>query len=283
MHKSSILLSTKRLAGLSKKGKVGINQQEMLNSFNISINNKLREHNSSSETTRVISFNEWLGGLMDSDGSFSLSKLGYLSCEITLGVREVDSLYKIKKKFGGSVTKRSNVQTFRWRLHNRDLLRPFLESLNGHIYVKSEQYEKIMKLYLPNTSIKSISLESSEAWLSGFFEGDGYVNINSIQYQISISISQKKLPILDKLRGIYGGNIHFDKSWNGYTWQISNKEELIKMFEYFTLYPLKSKKNADLVSAMRFFRYKLLDYHLDDSRKDQLNHFIKLFQKRKKI
>lgn len=282
MRKSNNNTLTKNLAVLCKNDKIKINQQEMLNSFNISINKKLKEFNSSSETTRAISFNQWLGGLMDSSGSFCLSKKGYLSCEITLGMREVDSLYKIKKKFGGSVSKRAKTETIRWRLHKKDLLKPFLEMLNGHIYVKLDQYKTIMQLYSPEVLIKNLSFNSSGAWLSGFFEGVGYVNLNSNNYQISISISQKKLFILDKIKNIYGGDIYFDKSWDGYKWEISDKNDLIKMFEYFTLYPLKSQKNADLISVKRFFRYKLLDYHLDILKEKQLNHFIKLFQKRKK-
>ena len=49
------------------------------------------------------------------------------------------------------------------------------------------------------------------------------------------------------------------------------------------LFPLQSDKKADVLSGMRFFRYKLMNYHLDNSKKMKLNHFIHLFQKRKKI
>lgn len=255
----------------------------MLNDFNIIINKKLKEFNSSSETTRIISFNQWLGGLMDSDGTFSVSKKGYLNCEITLSLREIDSLFKIKSRFGGSVKIRSKSKFVRWRLHKKNLLINFLLAINGFVYLKYEKYESIMKLYLPDIEIKKINFENSGAWLSGFFEGDGYINLNSLTYQITISISQKNKFILEDIQRIYKGNIFFDKSWNGYKWEISNKEQLIKIFEYFTLYPLKSKKNADLISAKKFFRYKLLNYHLDNSKKSFLNHFIKLFQKRKKI
>ncbi len=48
----------KIISRISKNVKIGINQQEMLNDFNIRINKKLKEFNSSSETTRAISFNE---------------------------------------------------------------------------------------------------------------------------------------------------------------------------------------------------------------------------------
>jgi hypothetical protein len=140
-----------------------------------------------------------------------------------------------------------------------------------------------MKIYLPNEEIKLIDFKNSGGWLSGFFEGDGYVNLNSLTYQITLSISQKQINILENIQQIYGGNIYFDKSWNGYKWEISNKSELINIFKYFSLFPLRSSKNSDIISAKRFFRYKLLNYHLDETKQSMLNHFIKLFQKRKKI
>jgi len=177
---------------ISKKDKNKINQQEMLNFFNIKINKKLKELNSSSETTRIISFNQWLGGLMDSDGTFYLSKKNYLSCEITLSLRKINSLYKIKSKFGGSIKLRIKSNAFRWRLHKKELLINFLNTINGFIFLKKELYQKVMQIYLPNEKIKNIELKNSGAGLSGFFEGDGYVNLNSSTLQIIISISQKK-------------------------------------------------------------------------------------------
>ena len=34
---------------------------------------------------------------------FILTKKGYASCEITMGIRDKKALYEIKQKFGGSV------------------------------------------------------------------------------------------------------------------------------------------------------------------------------------
>jgi hypothetical protein len=59
---------------------------------------KGRRYNSylveTSETTRATlfnhtetKFNEWLAGLIDGDGSLLISKQGYISCEITMGLK----------------------------------------------------------------------------------------------------------------------------------------------------------------------------------------------------
>ena len=110
-----------------------------------------------------------------------------------------------------------------------------------------------------------------------------YVNINKNNYQITLSISQKNKEILDLILKEFGGSIHYDKSLHGYLWNVSSKKDLLFLFQYFTLYPLKSTKNIDIISAKRFFRYKLMNYHLDTLKYQKLNNFINLFQKRKKI
>ena len=130
---------------------------------------------------------------------------------------------------------------------------------------------------------KQVAFSKKSAWLSGFFEGGGYVNINRNTYQITLSIAQKKKDILFLIQLHFGGNIFYDKSWNGYKWEVSSQSDLENLFLYFTEYPLKSSKNCDLVSAKRFFRWKLKGYHKNNTKKKQLSHFINLFQKRKKI
>ncbi len=75
-----------------------------------------------SEAIRLLSyksdenkFNEWLGGLIDGDGSFILSKKGYASLEITMDIRDEHCLYLIKQKYGGSVKLRSGSKSLRYR------------------------------------------------------------------------------------------------------------------------------------------------------------------------
>lgn len=263
-----------------------INQQETLsltlNDFNIIINKRLTEFNDSSETTRVISFNQWLAGLMDADGCFYISKTNNLSCEIIVSLREVQALYKIKAIFGGSVYFRQRSNSYRWRLHKKEYLFCFLNKINGYIYIKTDKFKAALALF--NIIFKQIPLSFNNAWFSGFFEGVGYININrSNKYQITISVAQKSVDILNIISNIFNCSSSYDQSWNGYTLAISSEKDLVNLFEYFTLFPLKSNKNSDFVTAKRFFRYRLLKYHLDPSQYSRLNHFVDIFQQRKKI
>ena len=44
-----------------------------------------------------LKFRQWLAGLIDGDGCFSLSKKGYASLEITMDIRDERVKKKIKK------------------------------------------------------------------------------------------------------------------------------------------------------------------------------------------
>lgn len=272
----------KRKSQISENYNKVINQQEMLNFFNIEVNKQLKERNSSSETTRIISFNEWLGGLMDADGCFYFSKKGYLSCEITLSKREVIALYKIKAIYGGSIIFREKLNCYRWRLHKKELLKNFLNALNGNIRVKIVSYKKAINIYLPHLDLIYKKFEDSGAWFSGFMEGDGSFIISG-KFSIFLQVSHKNEDILHDISLYFGGNIYFDKSWNGYTWRIFNKFDLFILFLYFTHYPLLSLKNSDIVTLKRLYRWKLMGYHLQSDKQKQLMHYITLFKKRKKI
>lgn len=46
---------------------------------------------------------QWLAGLIDGDGCFLLSKAGYGSFEITMGLKDEHCLNQIKQRYGGSL------------------------------------------------------------------------------------------------------------------------------------------------------------------------------------
>jgi hypothetical protein len=61
----------------------------------------------SSSTQSELHWNQWLAGLIDGDGCLLVSKAGYASCEITMGIEDEHALMQIKQKLGGSVKSRS--------------------------------------------------------------------------------------------------------------------------------------------------------------------------------
>jgi hypothetical protein len=192
-------------------------------------------------------------------------------------------LYKLKSVFYGTISKRQSSNSYRWRLHKKTHVLKFLQCINGFIYIQTEQFKFVLSLY--DISFKQVTLTFTNAWFSGFFEAKGSVNINNISanFQITISILHKDKKILDFISNIWLGSIIYDNLLECFLWKATSNFHLISLFEYFTLFPLKSTKNADISSAKRFFRYKLLNYHQDPLKTDKLTHFVDLFQRRKKI
>jgi hypothetical protein len=52
--------------------------------------------------------------------------------------------------------------------------------------------------------------------MAGFFDADGIIVINNLNYQLSISISQKTQELLLLIQNLYGGHIYIDRSSNTY-------------------------------------------------------------------
>jgi hypothetical protein len=78
-------------------------------------------------------FQEWLAGLIDADGCFTLSKKGYAALEITKDLKDKKALYIIKQKYGGSIKLRSGARAKRYKLHHKEGLIKLIKDLNGHI------------------------------------------------------------------------------------------------------------------------------------------------------
>jgi hypothetical protein len=74
--------------------------------------------------------------------------------------------------------------------------------------------------------------------------------------QVTIGVSNKKACDLLYFKEVFGGNIYFDKSSNGFKWSIQSKVDLLSFLEYIKKHPCYSKKKARLHLLPRFFEYK---------------------------
>jgi LAGLIDADG endonuclease len=256
----------------------------------------------SSETIRTtttntapIDFLDWLAGLIDGDGCFLVSKAGYTSCEISLHEKEVQVLYKISAYFGGSVSKRTRVKSFRWRLHKKAGMLYLTESLKGRMHhpTRLSQFAKVITALhscsvvsnltaplkeldiisqvalratphnmLACDAIKSISLNN--AWISGFFDADGTVNCNQTTHQLSFSISQKDRYLLDSIKTAFNvGYVYEDSASNCYIYYVTSLDDLAVIFNYFNDYPSQIPiKKAEFTTLRRLWFFKKEGYHL---------------------
>jgi hypothetical protein len=135
----------------------------------------------------------WLAGLIDGDGCFTLSKKGYAALEITMDLKDSATLYYIKQIYGGSVKLRSGVKAIRYRLHHKEGMISLIKDINGLIR-NPNRLAQLSKICV-NKDIPLIYpsplVDFDDPWVSGFFDSDGTVTLNSLNHQITISISQK--------------------------------------------------------------------------------------------
>ena len=204
-------------------------------------------------------WNEWLAGLIDGDGYFSLSKKGYASLEITMDIRDAHALQIIKNVYGGSIKLRSGANALRYRLHHKSGLLNLIQHVNGNIRnpVRLLQLNKICDKY-GISLIYPEKLNYDSAWLSGFFDADGTVTINKTNTQLSISASQKTNTLLEPLLAVYGGYIYIDKGTSqSFKWYVTKRESILNLIEYFKHHPSRSAKNNRLHLIPKY--YELTD------------------------
>jgi hypothetical protein len=255
---------------------------------------------SSSETTRDLSlkkevepkapsFYSWLGGLIDGDGCIGIMNKGKTPyCEITLASKDVKVLYFIKKFLGfGIVSKRSNVNAYRFRTYSISHVKQLLDKTSCYMisdssikrleildnfYLKSYITENTNKagiippfhhFKLQKTELEKTLIIKSTSWLAVFFDAEGHFSILS-NATLTINISQKEKNLLLLIKNSFSmGHVRYDKSWNGWSFMISKKED-IRFFlnSYFGIHKIKTLKAVDRKTFLRLLNYIDKNYHL---------------------
>lgn len=205
-----------------------------------------------SETTRAPTFTTefcaWLAGVIDGDGSLQVSKKGYSSLEITMGLEDLPLLRYIQNKLGGSIKMRSGVKAYRYRLHNKQGMIILIKNINGNIRHSARllQLHRVCQL-LDIPVVNSILLTKNSSWFAGFFDADGTIGISikNLRPQLTIRVVNKQLQDVEYYRNFFGGNIYFDSSQNGYyCWSVQSRKDVLIILDYFKQVNFRSKKSA---------------------------------------
>jgi hypothetical protein len=214
-----------------------------------------------SETTRVapysISFCDWLAGLIDGDGSLQVSKKGYTSLEITMGLEDLSCLRYIQDKLGGSIKLRSGAKAYRYRLHNKQGMINLIININGYIRHTSrlQQLHRVCQ-QLEISVISPTKLDKESNWFAGFFDADGTITMSmkNNHPQLSLRVENKLLQDVQYYKDVFGGNIYFDNSKNGYyQWSIQSREDVLNMLNYFKTHASRSHKSHRLFLIKDYF------------------------------
>lgn len=227
-----IILSKNNDTAFQRRSVSNITQTEI----NINNNNILQND----------SFNQWLAGLIDGDGSLGVSKAGYTSLEITVALADEKALHLIKNKFGGTVKLRSGVKAVRYRLHNKKGMINLINNINGNI----RNSKRLLQLHnvcsiLNIPVINPIPLDENNSWFSGFFDADGTIGfyLKKGIPQLTISVTNKYLIDVQPYKDVLKGNIYYDKSQNGYyKWSIQGKDDIYNFINYIKKHPSKTTK-----------------------------------------
>lgn len=224
-----------------------------------------------SETTRATNksddkFFQWLRGVIDGDGSLQVSKKGYTSLEITIGLEDLKLLEYIRNKLGGSIKMRSGRKAYRYRLHNKAGMIRLIMGINGYI----QHSGRLLQLHnvcsvLSIPVITPTPLLSYTPWFAGFFDADGTIGFyikNGIP-QLTISVTNKLLADVQGYMHVLGGNIYFDKSQNGYyKWTVQSEKDILHVISL--LKDCHSNKSKRFFLVKEYYQlHKLLAYKED--------------------
>jgi hypothetical protein len=112
-----------------------------------------------------------------------------------------------------------------------------------------------LPVYVPPKSNTPISMRSLY-WAAGFLEGEGCFAACSGNVP-SVQASQKHLPSLEKLKGLFGGNIHLQKrASNGiggpvYRWMLYKGAPGVMMTLYSLMSPYRQTQIAKALAVWR--------------------------------
>lgn len=210
-------------------------------------------------STQDNSFIEWLGGLIDGNGSFTLSKKGKSSCKITMDIIDEKVLQAVKHRYGGRIRHISGSNAVKYRLVHKKGLRKLLNDVNGFIRNPGRllEFDKLCLKYDITVKLPP-KLTFKNGWFSGILDSDGSIHYNKKSGSIAISITQKNMYLLNPLTVLYGGKIEILKDKRqGFKYEIFRKVELFRLIDdYFSSYPLKTIKNKRLNLIKEFFLVK---------------------------
>lgn len=242
------------------KTNLSLDNQQVTNRFKFLVGTSETTRTLSSKSSNENSWNEWLAGLIDGDGSLLISKSGYTSCEITMSLEDHSALAIIKQKLGGSIKLRSGVKALRYRLHNKNGMINLITRINGNIRHSSrlKQLDAVcLLLNIPIRYPETITID--DGWFAGFFDADGTItySIKNNYPQLTISVTNKLLIDIANYKTIFNGNIYFDKSQNGYyKWSIQKKYDIDFFKSYLQKYPSRSNKKQRLFLIDEYYTLK---------------------------
>jgi len=238
-----------------------------------------------------IKWNQWLAGVIDGDGYLAIQKNNVAVCEITMPLQDEALLFQIKQKLGGSIKRRAQSRSIRYRLSHQAGMIKLLHRINGNIRnsVRLVQFKKLCTKF-DIIYLEPKPLTKKNAYTSGFFDADGTIclgltkssTVNSIKsgvsgkiqrliesrsyHKLEVSITNKHLNNVIMFQKAFGfGTVRKigRKPYEYHVYSIGLKN-IPDFIDYCKAYPLRSCKKKRIFLTRQYFKLKSIKAHLAD-------------------
>ena len=249
-------------------------------------------------------WNEWLAGIVDGDGCFYINKKeNSISFEITTHITDIRVVTNIKNILKvGTVKKRSNSQSVRYRVKAKVAILDILNRLNGKLYNPARVTQFIAACEMvgitPRVTTEPFLMEKkSYAYLAGLIDADGSLVLSvsgstaedsqrsgvhgkitrltnsKTHNQISLKVTTSYKNYAELIQNTFGfGKIYAqkpnrkNKAPNSlYHWTVTSQQDFELLYEFLKKFPLKSLKMHRLRLSFLYFKYKRLKYHFKEA------------------
>ena len=211
-----------------------------------------------SKLTETLTFNKWLTGFWEADGSIgvrthNVDGHAYERLEIELAQKDIAPLQFIKDTLKLTI----NITMHRYgtgqlQIRSRSNCAYLLSILCQNV-VSEERCTKINEvlstLNLPNIVTQSPSIE----WLAGFWHGDGTLSLNP---SYRLAVTQNSVSVLEKIRQFVGsGSIAHSHTSNEHIWAC-NGPTAIRLSEQIAACMPECSKRTVLLDAIESYRVR---------------------------
>ena len=240
-------------------------------------------------------FLSWFIGFTEGDGSFVIIKRGKVCIfVITQSCNDREILYYIQKNLGFGRVHKQGARTYRFVVQDRANLYILFSLFNGNLVFPRQKAQfmrwvewaglgsckKLKNLEEKDPIIHSEILPSLEnGWISGITDSEGCFTAsflsNSNAFRLRFILSQKgddNLPVLSHLIYLFqGGSIEAHSIKGNYSYILSGVKNCYKIYKYFSLFSLKSKKRESLHLWKSLHVDILRKRHLDPNKRSLLS------------
>lgn len=237
-------------------------------------------------------FLSWFVGFAEGDGSFVTIERGKICMfVVTQSCEDVEILHHIQKSLGFGKVYKQGARTSRFVVQDRAGLHILFSLFNGNLVFPRRKAQ--FKRWVERAGLGSCkkggerdpvihseiypSLENG--WISGLTDSEGCFTAsflsNSTAFRLRFILSQKgddNLPVLSHLIYLFqGGSIEAHSVKSNYSYILSGVKNCYKIYKYFSLFPLRSKKRESLHLWKSLHVDILQKRHLDPDRRALLS------------